>query len=119
MNFYNKTDYLFADFSSENTATGEAFLVFKEMFKQNLSVHYLTKREDIYKEYKALNMNNSSYIPIIFDSNYINGYFLEKYFDLMLRLKVVVSGAKIYSINNLFYNLEYITFICLIKFIIK
>jgi CDP-glycerol glycerophosphotransferase (TagB/SpsB family) len=113
MNFYNKTDYLFADFSSENTATGEAFLVFKEMFKQNLSVHYLTKREEIYKEYKALNMNNSSYIPIIFDSNYINGYFLEKYFDLILRLKVVVSGAKIFSINNLFYNLEYITFICL------
>ena len=109
----NKTDYLFADFSSENTASGESYLIFKEMFIQNLSVHYLTKREDIFKEYMALNTNNSSYIPIIFDSNYINGDFLEKYFDLMLRLKVVVSGAKIYSINNLFYNLEYITYICL------
>ena len=112
-NIYNKTDYLFADFSSENTASGESYLIFKEMFIQNLSVHYLTKREDIFKEYMALNTNNSSYIPIIFDSNYINGDFLEKYFDLMLRLKVVVSGAKIYSINNLFYNLEYITYICL------
>jgi CDP-glycerol glycerophosphotransferase (TagB/SpsB family) len=112
-NIYNKTDYLFADFSSEKTAPGEAYLIFKEMFKQNLSVHYLTKREDIFNEYMSLNRNNSSYIPIIFDSNYINGNFLEKYFDLMLRLKVVVSGAKIYSINNLFYNLEYITYICL------
>jgi CDP-glycerol glycerophosphotransferase (TagB/SpsB family) len=73
----------------------------------------LTKREDIFKEYMTLNRNNSSYIPIIFDSNYINGNFLEKYFDLILRLKVVVSGAKIHSINNLFYNLEYITYICL------
>ena len=112
-NIYKKTDYLFSDFSSEHTAPGEAYLIFKEMFKQNLSVHYLTKREDIFKEYMALSRNNSSYIPIIFDSNYINGNFLEKYFDLMLRLKIVVSGAKIYSINNLFYNLEYITYICL------
>ena len=82
------------------------------MFKQNLSVHYLTKREDIY--YKYLNLNN--YIlnmPIIFDSNFINGDFLEKYFDIFLKLKAVISGAKIFSINNLFYNIEYITYICL------
>ena len=110
---YNKTDYLFADFSSEHTAPGEAYLVFKEMFKQNISVYYLTKREDIYKEYMTLKMDNYSYSPIIFDSNFINGDFLEKYFDLLLRLKAVVSGAKIYSINNLFYNIEYITYICL------
>ena len=111
-NIYNKTDYLFADFSSENTAPGEAYLIFKEMFKQNLSVYYLTKREEIYKEYKSLE-NNISYKPIIFDSNYINGNFLEKYFDIFLRLKAVVSGAKIYSITNLFYDIEYITYICL------
>ena len=110
---YNKTDYLFSDFSSDHTATGEAYLIFKEMFKQNLSVYYLTKREDIYKKYKSLKGNNCTYTPIIFDSNYINGNFLEKYFDIILRLKVVVSGAKIYSINNLFYNIDYITYICL------
>ena len=110
---YNKTNYLFADFSSENTASGEAYLIFKEMFNKNFSVHYLTKREDIYKEFTFLNYNNTSYLPIIFDSNFINGNFLEKYFDIILRLKTVVSGAKIYSINNLFYNIEYITYICL------
>ena len=72
------------------------------MFKQNLSVHYLTKKEDIFKEYYILNNNSFSNIPIIYDSNFINGNFLEKYFNIILRLKAVVSGAKIYSINNLF-----------------
>ena len=110
---YNKTDYLFADFSSENTSPGEAFLIFQEMIKMNLNVYYLTKREDIYSQYKIFNNNNMSYIPIIFDSHFINGDFLEKYFDIFLKLKVVVSGAKIYSFNNLFYNIEYITYICL------
>ena len=83
------------------------------MFKRNYNVYYLTKREDIFKEYIILNDNKSKNIPIIFDSNFINGNFLEKYFDIILRLKAVISGAKIYSINNLFYNIEYITYICL------
>ena len=112
-NVYNKTNYLLTDFSSENTATGEAYLIFKEMFKNNFDVYYLTKREDVYKDYTNINHKNTSYISIILDSNYINGNFLEKYLDIILRLKAVVSGAKIYSINNLFYNIEYITYICL------
>ena len=112
-NIYNKTDIIFSDFSSEHTAPGEAFLIFKEMLKQNLSVYYLTKREDIYKKYMTLKSKNSIFNPIIFDSNFINGNFLEKYFDLILRLKAVVSGAKIYSFSNFFYNIEYITYICL------
>jgi CDP-glycerol glycerophosphotransferase (TagB/SpsB family) len=33
--------------------------------------------------------------------------------DIFLKLKTTISGAKIYSINNLFYNIEYITYICL------
>ena len=52
-------------------------------------------------------------IPIIYGSNYIDGDFLEKYLDIFLRLKATISGAKIYSYNNLFYNIEYITYICL------
>ncbi len=83
------------------------------MFKNNFDVYYLTKREDVYKDYTNINHKNTSYILIILDSNYINGNFLEKYLDIILRLKAVVSGAKIYSINNLFYNIEYITYICL------
>ena len=110
-NIYNKTDYLFADFSSPETAPGEAFLIFNEMNKQNLEVHYMTKREDIYNNFS--NYNSTSRINIIFDSQYINGNFLEKYLEIILKLKSTISGAKIFSINNLFYNIEYITYICL------
>jgi len=110
-NLYKKTDYLFSDFSSSNTSPGEAYLIFKEMLRQNLSVHYMSKREDIYKKYQ--NFDSNITIPIIFDWAYINGDFLEKYLDLFLKLKAVISGAKIFSVNNIFYNIEYITYICL------
>ena len=110
-NIYKKTDYLFADFSSSNSSPGEAYIVFKEMLRKNLNVHYMSKREDIYKKYK--NFNSNIILPIIFDGAYINGDFLEKYLDLFLKLKAVISGAKIYSINNIFYNINYITYICL------
>lgn len=110
-NIYNKTDYLFMDFSSAETAPGEAFLIFNEMNKQNLKVHYITKREDIYKNFSNYNLTSEN--KIIFDYNYINGNFLEKYLEIFLKLKSTISGAKIYSINNLFYNIEYLTYICL------
>ena len=110
-NIYKKTDYLFADFSSSNSSPGEAYLIFKEMLRKKLSVHYMSKREDIYKMYK--NVNSNRICPIIFDGAYINGDFLEKYLDLFLKLKAVISGAKIFSVNNIFYNIEYITYICL------
>ena len=71
----------------------------------------MTQREDIFNEYN--NLNYIKKMPIIYGSNYIDGDFLEKYLDLFLRLKATISGAKIYSYNNLFYNIEYITYICL------
>lgn len=110
-NIYNKTDYLFADFSSPETAPGESFLIFNEMNKQNLKVYYMSKREDIYKN--CSNYNLALKNNIIFDSQFINGNFLEKYLGIILKLKSTISGAKIFSINNLFYNIEYITYICL------
>ena len=109
--YINKTDYLLADFSLPETAPCEAFLVFKEMIKQNLTAHYITQRDDIFKEYNDFNLYKNC--PIIYGPTYINGDFLEKYLDILLKLKAVISGAKIYSMNNLFYNIEYITFICL------
>ena len=108
---YNKTNYLFSDFSSSNTATGEAFLIFNEMNAQNLDVHFMTKREDIYNNFSNYNLTSKN--QIIFDFLTINGNFLEKYLDIILKLKSTISGAKIYSINNLFFNIEYITYICL------
>ena len=40
-----------------------------------------------------------------------NGNFLEKHFTLILKLKQVLSsvGVNINFINNLFYNIDYIT----------
>ena len=110
-NIYNKTDYLFVDFTSSETAPGEAFLIFNEMNKQNYKVHYMTKREDIYKNFSNYNLTSEN--KIIFDYQYINGNFLEKYLEIFLKLKSTISGAKIFSINNLFYNIEYLTYICL------
>ena len=108
---YKKTDYLLADFSLPETAPCEAYLLFKEMIKKNLNAHFMTQREDIF-----IYFNNSQYInniPIIYGSTYIDGDFLEKYLTIFLKLKATISGAKIYSINNLFYNIPYITYISL------
>ena len=108
---FKKTDYIFADFSSPDTAPCEAYLIFKEMYKQNFNVHFMTQREDIFKRFNTYNYKEKK--PIIYGSNYIDGDFIEKYLDLFLRSKATISGAKIYSYNNLFYNIEYITYICL------
>ena len=113
---FKKTKYLLADFASIETSPCEAYLVFKEMYKQNLSAHFMSKRDDIINKYNNLSDNNINLIfnaPVVLNDYYINGDFLEKYLDLLLKLKVVISGARIYSINNLFYNIEYITYICL------
>ena len=107
-NLYNKTDYLFSDFFSSYSSPGEAYLIFEEMIKSNMSVHYMTKRRDIYLKYKSFNN-----MPIIYDNYYIDGDFLEKYLDLFLKLKATICGAAIYSIDNIFYNLDYITYICI------
>ena len=110
---YKKTNYLLSDFASIDTAPGEAYLVFKEMLRQNLSAHFMSKREDIIQKYNSFNNFFNLRNPVILNDYYINGEFIEKYLDLFLKLKVVISGAKIFAINNLFYYLEYITYICL------
>ena len=42
----------------------------------------------------------------------INGNFLEKYLTLLLKLKATISGARFICTKNLFYNIDYITHIC-------
>jgi hypothetical protein len=112
-NLFKKTHYLLSDFASIDTAPAEAYLVFKEMLKQNLSAHFMSKREDINQKYNSIDNFFNFKNPIILNDNYISGDFIEKYLDLFLKLKVVISGAKIFAINNLFYYLDYITYICL------
>lgn len=110
---YKKTDYLLADFLFEDRAPGDAYILFKEMLKKNFTVHYLTERKDIYNEYFNENKELLRIIPIYNKEYNITGDTIEKYLNLFLRIKVVISGAEFYSIYNIFYNIEYITFICL------
>jgi hypothetical protein len=112
-NVYNKTDYLFVDFIFSELSSDDAFPIFKEMFNQNLPVHYMTESIDIFNEFGA-NKNKCGSIIYVNKNNYtINGDFIEKYLTLFLKLKEVISGGGINFnyINNLFYNIEYISLI--------
>ena len=103
-NLYKKNDYLFVDFIGGYN-NDDTFPIFKQMIKQNLSAHYMTVKNDIYNEY----CNGKKNCLTIIKNDVINGDFLEKYLSLILKLKVTVAGSEFRSINNLFYNLEYIT----------
>lgn len=105
----NKTDYLLADFSPSFYATGESYIIFQEMIKKNINAHYMTKKKDIFKKYAYLNEQKK--LGVI-NFEYIDGDFLQKYLDLILKLKSVISGALIFSMSNLFKHIEYITYIC-------
>ena len=110
---YNKTDYLFIDFIFAELSSDDAYPVFKEMYNRNLPVHYLTENLDIYNEY-CLNKTKCPTIIYVNKNNYtINGNFIEKHLTLFLKLKQVISGSGTYFnyMNNLFYNIEYITYI--------
>ena len=82
------------------------------MIKQNLNAHYMTEDENIYNDFFINNKNHLSFLPIIMEKK-INGDFLEKYLEILLKLKVVVAVTGFYSIDNIFYNIEYITYIFL------
>jgi CDP-glycerol glycerophosphotransferase (TagB/SpsB family) len=107
-NLYNKTDYLFADFFLANLSSDDTYPIFEKMIKTNNKVHYITQNKNIYKKYCRL---NNICLTIIRDY-IINGDFLEKYLDLILKLKVAISGSEFVTVkenDNIFYNIEYIT----------
>ena len=110
---YPKTHYLLSDFFDENIESSDAFPIFKEMKYKNYKVHYLTMSDKIYKQ---LCLNNQKCLlnsEIIYGVKKINGDILEKFIVLFLRLKAVIAAEKYYSIDNIFYNIDYITYIFL------
>ena len=112
-NIYSKTDYLFIDFILNDLSSDDSFPIFKEMIKENMPAHYLTESSDIYSKYCS-GINKCQIVLLVNIQNYtINGDFLEKYLTLFLKLKQVISGSGFYFdyINNLFYDIEYITLI--------
>jgi hypothetical protein len=110
---YPKTDYLFSDFFDMNIESSDAFPIFQEMINRNLKAHYLTMDYNIFEQTCIKRMNCSNNLEIIYGTRKINGDFLEKYLDLILRLKAVITAEYYDCIDNLFYNIEYITFIFL------
>ena len=112
-NLYRKSHYLLSDFFDENIESSDAFPIFKEMIKHNLKVHYLTMSTLIYNQFCLNNIKCNKNLKIIYGIRKINGDVLEKYLDLFLKLKAVIAAEPYESIDNLFYNIEYITYIFL------
>ena len=121
-NVYIKTDILFIDFIFAELSSDDAFPIFKKMLDLKYPVHYITENKDIFNEFCH---NQDMPIILVNKENFtIDGDFIEKHFTLFLKLKQVISGGGIYFnfINNIFYNIEYITFIsithgvCLFKY---
>lgn len=110
-NVYNKTDYLFADFIFASRSSEDTYPIFKEMIKLNFSSHYLTETKSIYEKYCQNDKKCLSVILVNNKTRVINGNFLEKYLTLFLKLKAAISGGRFLFIHNLFYSIEYITFI--------
>ena len=111
---YKKEDFFFLDFVFNEYSSDDVYPIFKQMLIQKQPAHYLTENMDIYNEY-CYNKNKCFEIIYVNKNNYtINGNFIEKYLTLILKLKQVISGggANIFYRENFFYNIEYITYIC-------
>ena len=114
-NVYNKTDYLFIDFIFNEFSSDDVYPIFEEMYHQDLPVHYITEKKDIYHKFCTNQINKCLTIIHVNRENYIiNGDFLNKYLTLFFKLKQVISGGGIHFnyISNIFYNIEYIIYIC-------
>ena len=113
-NVYEKTDFLLMDFIFKRYTTDDVFPIFEGMINKNLSAHYMTENEEIYEKY-CKKKNFCDLIIHADDKSYkINDNFLERHFTLILKLRQVISsvGVNINFINNLFYNIDYISYIC-------
>ena len=114
-NIYKKTDFLLFDFILKNYSSDDVYPIFEKMINKKLNAHYLTEKEEIFEKYCS---NKKICDSIILAKNIgykINDDFLERHFTLILKLRQVLSsvGVNINFINNLFYNIEYITYICI------
>ena len=112
-NLYSKTDYLLSDFFDENIESSDALPIFLEMRYKKFKVHYLTMSYNIYQNLCLINEKCINEAQIIYGIKKINGDILEKFIDLFLRIKIVIAAEKFSCIDNLFYNINYITYIFL------
>ena len=115
INVYKKTDFLLMDFILKKYSSDDVYPIFEKMINKKLNAHYLTAKEEIFTNY-CLNKKMCDSIILVKENEYkINDNFLERHFTLILKLRQVLSsvGVDINYINNLFYNIDYITYICI------
>ena len=112
---YKKTHYLLMDFILQKYSSDDVYPIFEEMINKNLSAHYLTEKKEILEKYCLRRKSCDLVIYADIKSYKINGDFLERHLTLILKLRQVISsvGVNINFINNLFYNVDYITYICI------
>jgi hypothetical protein len=94
-NLYKKENYFFLDFVLNKYSSDDVFPIFTKMVERKFKVHYMTENLDIYNKYCFM---KSKCLTIIYvnEGNYtINGFFLEKYLSLVLKIKSVITGAGI------------------------
>ena len=65
----------------------------------------MTQNRNIYTKH----CQSKNQCQIIINEINIDGDFLEKYLELILRLKAIIAGSDFLSMDYLFYNIEYIT----------
>ena len=111
-NIYQKTDYLFIDFIFSDLSSDDVYPVFKEMEKQKFPVHYITEKLSLFEHYSKKCNNSLAILLVTNQKKPIDGDFLEKYLRIFLKLKIVVSGRGTTFNTNLFYDIEYISYIC-------
>ena len=109
---YPKTNYLFMDFIFEDLSADDTYPVFKQMARKGFPVHYITEKSDIYNEYCGKIKRCLTILSVRKEHNPINGNFLEKFLIVFLKLKAVITGRGTTFNTNFFYNIEYITYIC-------
>ena len=112
---YPKTDYIFVDFIFKGLPSDDTFPVFEKMNEQNISVHYITEKEELDEEFCGDEKRCQKIIPMNRLLYYKYGDFLEKYLTLMLKLKAVVSckESTYHKLSFLFYRIEYVNYICM------
>ena len=108
---YKKTEYLFFDFIFEELSSDDVYPIFQKMLEQKFPVHYLTEKKYLYNKYCKNIKECLIILPVLKESKPINGNFLEKYLTLFLKIKVVSTGRGTTFNTNLFYNIDYITYI--------
>ena len=108
---YKKTEYIFMDFVKAELSSDDTYPVFKEMLKMGDNAHYITGNLDIYKEHCGDDQYCKSILLAPKDLKPIYGDFLEKYIFVFFKLKVMISGRPNFN-TDLFYNMEYVTYVC-------